>query len=1532
MSTENTTRITLTDEKDTLSIENGNRTLTGTLNFSKVHSVYTKEFSKPGNYVLFHDLNNKDVWMTIVEVEHDPKKGSHIFTAEDAGLDLLNELLGPYKADKAYPIAEYVRRFTFDSGFELGFNEIPNLSRRLEWESESMTALARLASVATQFDNAEIDFSFTVDGTTVLKKYVNVYKKRGDDTNQTLYVNAELDDIVITSDIYDLGTALEVSGGTPDGANNPITLKGYSWKDPDGRYELSPSSGILKDKVNGAKWSRLLPGQANPSGAYILRRKTYETTSQKTLLDNALRELKKISEPVVNYEIEIIDLPDTAQIGDTVNLVDEDEEVFLSARLLQLEIQYSTGEKSAVLGDFLIRESGLSQSLLDLASQLQNQANRKTYTVALEPSAMAFVDGVGTITIGAKVMDGTLDISSNFSDYRWTRLDSYGEVDPDWSSTTNTITVLPDDQPLWTYVCEVANEVEESSFVIGSARVTISNLHNGQAGIPGEPGENGQTSYLHIAYADDDQGTNFSTSDSKNRAYVGTYTDFYPIDSENYADYSWQKVKGDPGTDGNDGADGISTFLHTAWANVNEFPFFVKGARLNVLKFPEKITAVSNSSALYPVNGYWVTDEIDGRVFWRVMRTNLDLNPSNFSVFNSINVVYDDTDPVNKGDLTVPIAGKKVVISGEFRGSREVEMTMMAKAVVNGTSKPIAGDNTKVTVGTDWKTFSTTVDVVEEGTTTFRFLPYNSTGAWDTAEDFWLDQKNIKIEIAEEGESEEPTPWVPPITRQLFNTTNLFEGGNTRVPTGYSGAVVTVTKDVEVPEWEVKDAFTVKITGGTSQTKAALGVKQSGAAISGDYIYSSNFHIRNNHETNVLTVYSNGGTAVNIPPKTIGYLGIPASKQSPTATQQFTFQVSKPAMDADFTMWNPEFYVWNIEHRFTETQPDADRSYLGTYTDENKEASGNPTDYEWNLVKGSDGTDGKDGIGLKTTETTYVGSADGMNPPASGWVPSIPEVLPGQFLWTKIIWTYTDNTTKTAYTVAKMGEDGADGNDGLPGKPGVGISKTTIEYAVNTSGTAKPTSGWTAEIPNTPQGQYLWTKTTWTYTDDTSEVGYTVARQGNNGANGTDGSDGSDGIGIKASIVDYQASSSGTSAPTGTWVASPPAVAANQYLWTRTRLTMTDDSQTTSYSVGKMGADGQDGSDGKTSYLHRAWANSADGTADFSTTVSLNKGYLGTYTDFEEASSQDPTKYNWTELVAAFPRLYVQEEEPEGMKNGDQWWKEVDGVVTGYYIFNDGSWNPQKIDQAVLNIVTLNAVNMNGSIISGSKFANGFSFKENDTVRADGNTTIEKGAITHDVFGTVIDPATEEDLYTAYENHYKLYGGQMQMESVAYGPDNNVVLSGQTIFTGSDLMLSLEDSTGVFAGRLNARALTNAGWKTLTLGTNFEVKEGNPPQYKVIWQLDGTRLIKFRGQFGYKSGNMRAGASIYPFQAGDGTTASGDSYFPAEIRPNRTAFGYGATNTGSGGRVASTTTPRFIFMPATDCTYCSLESFQYIIE
>lgn len=73
-----------------------------------------------------------------------------------------------------------------------------------------------------------------------------------------------------------------------------------------------------------------------------------------------------------------------------------------------------------------------------------------------------------------------------------------------------------------------------------------------------------------------------------------------------------------------------------------------------------------------------------------------------------------------------------------------------------------------------------------------------------------------------------------------------------------------------------------------------------------------------------------------------------------------------------------------------------------------------------------------------------------------------------------------------------------------------------------------------------------------------------------------------DGVGISSTVIAYQASSSGTVAPTGSWVANPPATSVGQYLWSRTLITYTSGSTSTSYSVARHGATGGKGATGDT--------------------------------------------------------------------------------------------------------------------------------------------------------------------------------------------------------------------------------------------------------------------------------------------------------------------------------------------------------------
>lgn len=281
---------------------------------------------------------------------------------------------------------------------------------------------------------------------------------------------------------------------------------------------------------------------------------------------------------------------------------------------------------------------------------------------------------------------------------------------------------------------------------------------------------------------------------------------------------------------------------------------------------------------------------------------------------------------------------------------------------------------------------------------------------------------------------------------------------------------------------------------------------------------------------------------------------------------------------------------------------------------------------------GKDGIAGKDGIGLKSTVITY-GISDSESTQPATWTSSVPSLVKGKYLWTKTVWEYTDNTNETGYTKTYIAKDGNNGTDGIAGKDGVGIKNTTFKYGISISGTTKP-SNWSTTIPVVPEGQFLWTETTWTYTDNTSEKGYSVAKQGakgpqgDKGATGKDGIAGKDGVGLKETIIRYASSTSGGVAPTNGWQSTVPTVAPGDFLWTRTTWAYTDNTSEDGYSVSRIGEDGNTGKDGIAG---------KDGVGIEDTTITYVGSTNGTTPPSTGWTSTIPTvvdgSYLWTKTV-----------------------------------------------------------------------------------------------------------------------------------------------------------------------------------------------------------------------------------------------------------------------------------------------------------
>lgn len=574
----------ITNDKKTEEISEGVAIFECNLDYNFVNpdedeeqEVDVKKLAAVGNFILKQSADDgKAEVYTIIDSTIDPIQKNTSIYAEDAGLDLLNEVVGTYTADKAYSIDYYINKFVYDSGFEIGINEVSNLTRKLSWDGEA-TATERLLSVATQFDNAEIEFSFKVEHMAVTGKYINVYKKRGNDLGVTLTIGKEVSGFRIKSSIADLATAYRCTGGTPEGSENPITLDGYKYDDGD--FHVFGSYVMSRKALE--KWSRyqIKTEKKENDVGHIVKSFTYDTTSKAELCNRAVSSLKKICDEAVTYEVELLYLPDGVKVGDTVSIVDVDDNTYLTARLLKLETSESNDTKEAELGDYVRQESGIDEKVIELAERFEKIAkNRNFYTWT------AFADDENGTGISANaygkdylgIATNRLTKEADLSDpmqYTWVKIKGEqgipGTAGKDGKTTYfhmkysavpnptsySDMTETPN-KYIGTYVdYELDDSTDPSKYTWG--KFQGDNGEDGADGIPGKNGENGETSYVHFAYATSADGkTGFSTTDTVGKTYMGQYADFEKKDSMDPSSYSWTKIKGETGAKGEKGDKG----------------------------------------------------------------------------------------------------------------------------------------------------------------------------------------------------------------------------------------------------------------------------------------------------------------------------------------------------------------------------------------------------------------------------------------------------------------------------------------------------------------------------------------------------------------------------------------------------------------------------------------------------------------------------------------------------------------------------------------------------------------------------------------------------------------------------------------------------------------------------------------------------------------------------------------------------------------------------------------------------------------
>ena len=370
----------ITDDTKKEEVETGIATLDCTVAYTDDTRSDIESWCRAGNYVLAYygketaaDMDIVNLFM-ITTTELSVLDHTIKFESEDSGLDLLDNLAKEYTGTEQMSAADYINKFLEKTGFRLRNNNVSKNPKKLEWTSTD-TVTKRLADIAEKFE-IELAYGFSVKGLTVSDRWVDIADETGKDTKINLYINKEVNNITVKNTIENLATALYATG------KDNLTLVGFTIPEEDkGKYQIDPD-GNLASLEALTKWARVdYSSKDSFSGNLYQKFESSDTASQADLYKLAKEKLDSISDIETNYEVDIADLPPGVGIGDRVNIVDDAGNTYISGRILELETSVTDGTKKATLGEYVIKDSGISELVESLASSFANLSKvRELYT------------------------------------------------------------------------------------------------------------------------------------------------------------------------------------------------------------------------------------------------------------------------------------------------------------------------------------------------------------------------------------------------------------------------------------------------------------------------------------------------------------------------------------------------------------------------------------------------------------------------------------------------------------------------------------------------------------------------------------------------------------------------------------------------------------------------------------------------------------------------------------------------------------------------------------------------------------------------------------------------------------------------------------------------------------------------------------------------------------------------------------------------------------------------------------------------
>ncbi|QRZ28445.2 hypothetical protein [Lactococcus lactis] len=1029
--------------------------------------------------------------------------------------ELSLEYVDKFDNSSTHTLQWYIDYFELISNnqIEIGRNDVADYTRVIKYDSQD-TKLNRLLSLINNFD-AEFEFITKLTNNGAVDKIIlNIVKKRDDSGKGGIGAIRDDVELVYGKNVKGIERTYNFEFFN---ASKVIGKDGTNWNSSEFSYINSDGvEEFYKRKNDDTAFAPLsaqkYPAHLRKDSSDIWLRKNFETeyTTPAQMWGYIVQQFKSYAYPQITYKIktnsnlvsQALDGKLPIQIGDTVTIEDDnfsneqgDFGLILRARATEIKSSDSNPETNEItFENFVELQNDLSDDLMTQVNQLVDAAT--PYRAELTTTnGTQFKNGTGSTTLSAHIFKGSATAETIADSYEWSK-------DGTIVAPTQTITVDASgvtDKAVYSFKATVAGKV------VANQSVTITNVDDGTNGrsvtnVSQKWRLTTTTATPTQAWSDAGWLTTQPTTTATNKylwSITRTTFNLAPLTQdviEQKAVYGDKGDKGDTGNDGRAGKDGV-------------------GLRSTTVTY-----TISSSGTVTPTAGWnsQVPTLVKGQYLW----TKTVWNYSDGTSESGYTVSYIAKDGNNGND---GIAGKD--------GVGITATTITYAQSTSGTIAPSSGwTSTVPTVAEGSYLWTKTVWTYSDSTSETGYsvamngkTPYFYT-AWsysaDGTDGFTTVYPNLNLLVNSSAKTKDG----------FFKNFDKVEDGYGEVTlkgnNSYAGISMWDGFSIQPGDYKPGDTYTMSMDVMFTSWNFPAGVYLEEFWIGQRYTHNSDWSINSWKRICYIDLPKDPSKMLNqwiritytstIPPHedpSVHTESIFLTKFSGSGEASFTLRIRKPKQEPGSTA-TP--HMPSASEVTTADWP----SYIGQYTDFTQADSTKPSDYTWSLIRGNDGKDGangkdglagKDGVGIKTTVITYAISTNGTTAPVTGWTSSVPSLVKGQYLWTKTVWTYTDNSFETGYSVTYISKDGNNGHDGIAGKDGTGIKTTTITYAGSTSGTTAPTSGWTSAVPMVEAGSYLWTKTVWAYTDNTSETGYSVAKMGNNGTTGPQGPQGNTG-------------------------------------------------------------------------------------------------------------------------------------------------------------------------------------------------------------------------------------------------------------------------------------------------------------------------------------------------------------------------------------------------------------------------------------